>query len=46
MCSSILYLSWHYMELSGQLHVLATLLLSRELSLSLRFEAGWAPEPL
>jgi len=33
------------MELSGQLHVLATLLLGRELSLSFGLEAGWAPEP-
>jgi len=34
------------MELSGQLHVLATLLLDRELSLSFGSEAGRVPEPV
>ena len=40
------YLSWHYMELSSQLHALAILLLDRELPLSFELEAGWTQEPV
>jgi hypothetical protein len=46
MCSSTLSWTWHYMEVCGHLHTLATLNPGQDPLVSIKQETGWFPHSL